>query len=151
MRGLPYELRSGELGILALVLWRESRGESFEAKCAVAHSIINRVNHPKWWGNDIQSVIKQPYQYSSMTDPNDKQLTNWPSRSDKSWHECLQAAAAVIDRAVPNPVPGADSYFDDSIKPPYWAKDEMFVGKIGRLNFYNVDCDHEAVKNGQKS
>ncbi len=42
---------------LALLVWREARGETFEAQLAVAHSVMDRVKHPGWWGTDLLSVI----------------------------------------------------------------------------------------------
>lgn len=127
---------------MALVIWREARGESFEAKIAVGYSIMNRVENPKWWGTTIVEVLRKKWQYSSVTDPNDKQLTLWPEE-DKVWSECLNAAIMVVQKIAKNPVPGADSYHDTSIAPPKWATKKNKVGQIGRLIFYNVDGDRE--------
>jgi len=134
---------------LALTVWREARGESRLGKIAVACSIMNRVNRPSWWGNDVLSVLFRKWQYSSLTDPRDRQLTLWPDRRTSDWQECLQVACAVLDgEIVDNPVPGADSYHDISIPAPKWATPAMFVGQIGRLRFFNVDGDHpESAQN----
>lgn len=137
-----------EIVLLALVVWREARGESHDAKLAVAHTIKNRLAHPGWWGNDFVSVITKKWQYSSMTDPNDRQLTTWPQANDHTFEECLTIAALVVGGVYRSPLPGIDSYYDDSLKGdtmPKWAKEhpERFAGKIGRLNFYNMDCDIE--------
>ena len=135
------------------MLWREARGESYEGKAAVASSIMNRVARPSWWGHDLLSVIFKKWQYSSMTDPKDKQLTTWPQKYAVDWIECLQAASNAVDgiagalvaatRASENPVPGADGYYDISIPPPKWATPETFVKQIGKLRFYNLDRDFE--------
>lgn len=137
-----------EIAFLALVIWREARGETREAKLAVAHTVINRVNNPAWWGSDVVSVLRKKWQYSSVTDPRDKQLTNWPGTSDKVFEECLEIAEKVIKGNYTPPLPGIDSYYDDSLKGdliPDWARKypKRRVGKIGRLNFYNLDCDIE--------
>ena len=79
---------------LALAIWREARGASMQAKIAVAYSILNRVERPSWWGNDVLSVLFKKWQYSSLTDPKDRQLTTWPSTSDPSWYDCLSVAGA---------------------------------------------------------
>jgi spore germination cell wall hydrolase CwlJ-like protein len=129
--------------MLALVVWRESRGEGPDGRIGVAFSIMNRVARPSWWGDSIQNVCGKKYQYSSFTDPHDPQLTNWPKDTDPSWLGCMNVAEAVLDGKVENPVPGADSYFDLSIKAPAWATPEIFVKQIGRLKFYNVDRDIE--------
>ena len=124
---------------LALVVWREARGETTEGKMAVASSIIDRVKKPAWWGSDVMSVIFKKWQYSSMTDPKDKQLTTWPQKDAPDWIECLKVAHDAIDGRLKSPAPGADSYYDISIPPPKWATKEMFVRQIGRLRFYNTD------------
>jgi N-acetylmuramoyl-L-alanine amidase len=139
----PEIKRITEAFLLGLVVWREARGEPPEAKVAVACSVLNRVANPKWWGTDVSTVIGKPFQYSSMTDPHDAQLTKFPTLSDSSWIESLQVAIDVLDGnrcIVPNL--GADSYHDKSIAAPSWAKRELMVGQIGGLFFYNTDGDH---------
>lgn len=136
--------KKADVVFMALTIYREGRGESLEAQIAIGFSIMNRVSKPSWWGSDVQSVLFKKWQYSSLTSPNDPQLVIWPAKSSEaSWISCLTAADIAYNKTGANPVPGADSYFDDSIKAPYWAKSEMFVKKIGRLNFYNIDQDHE--------
>lgn len=137
-----------EITLLALMIWREARGESHDAQIAVAHTVLNRVNNPAWWGRDIVSVLIKAWQYSSLTDPNDRQLTTWPKASDHVFEECLGIADLVLSRVTNSPAPGADSYYDNSLQGdavPKWAKEhpERFVAKLGRLNFYNMDCDIE--------
>jgi hypothetical protein len=128
-----------EVCLLALVIWREARGESYDARIAVGCSIRNRVKHPKWWGNDYVSVITKKWQYSSMAASGDPQLMTYPQARDHIFEECLNIASLVYDDTYNSPVAGADSYYDDSIPPPKWATADLFVAKIGRLNFYNVD------------
>lgn len=129
---------------LALVLWREARGETYAARLAVACSVMNRVNRPSWWGSSVMSVVLKKWQYSSMTDPKDRQLTTWPNENDSIWWECMQTAYDVLNKVVGNPAPGADSYYDVSIPPPKWATPETFVVALGRLRFHNLDRDVEA-------
>ena len=131
--------------VLALTIWREARGEDHKTKVAVACSIRNRVLHPKWWGNDYVSVCTKKWQYSSMTATSDPQLGLWPSITDFSFAECMEIADAVIDGELSTPIEthGADSYYDDSIAPPKWATPDKFVGKLGKLNFYNIDGETE--------
>jgi cell wall hydrolase len=130
-----------EVCLLALVVWREARGASRDAKIAVACSVRNRVDNPKWWGKTYDQVITKKWQYSSMTAAGDPQLSTYPQPDDHVFEECLGIADKVYERSLTNPLPGADSYFDDSIAPPKWATPATFVGKIGRLSFYNIDGD----------
>ena len=131
-----------EITFMALVIWREARGESMPGQIAVAHSIMNRVAKPCWWGKTVMEVLFKKWQYSSMTDPNDRQLTTWPSNGPL-WHQCLTIAHDVYYGKMENPVVGADSYHDISIPSPKWATQVMFVRQIGRLKFFNVDRDYE--------
>ena len=131
------------LVMTAITLWREARGQSYDCKVGVAFSIKNRIEKPSWWGNDWYSVITKKWQYSSLTDPKDKQLTFWPKLDDPTFAECFEIVMKVSSNELPNPVPGADSYFDDSISRPPWATDKTFVKKIGRIEFHNVDGDYE--------
>lgn len=138
---------AADVVFLALCIWREARGEPHDAKVAVACSVLNRVDRPSWWGTSITGVLFKKWQYSSLTDPKDRQLTTWPAR-DPAWAECLTVARDAIEGHVTNPVPGADSYYDTSIPPPKWATPQTFVGQVGRLMFYNVDRDTETVVHG---
>jgi spore germination cell wall hydrolase CwlJ-like protein len=133
--------RVTDLFYLAFVLWREARNETRAGKIALVFSILDRVRNPKWWGNDVPSVCTKKWQYSSMTDPNDKQLTLYPV-FDQAWAECISAATTVYDGLVQNPVPGADSYYATYIPAPNWAKPEMLVAQIGAHKFYNTDGNH---------
>ncbi len=144
---MNHELHQGyaDRAFLALTIWREARGELYEARVGVAMVILNRVLRPSWWGRDVQSVIFKKWQFSSLTDPGDPQLTKWPLTADPSWIDCLEIACSAIDGSLVNPVPGADSYFDISIPAPAWALPESFVGQLGRIKFYDLDHDVEAA------
>jgi len=135
-----------ELFYLAFAVWREARGEDEEVRRAVAWSIRNRVDRPKWWGKTYDEVITKRWQYSSLTDPNDPQLGRaWPRLSDASWIECLQIADDVINGVSYNPTIGADSYYDISIPAPYWTTSARFCGQLGSMRFYDVDHDFEVA------
>lgn len=125
--------------LLGLTIWREARGEDLMVKMAVGCSVRNRVQNPKWWGNDYVSCLTKKWQYSSMTDPKDVQLTTWPKADDHVFEECLDIAGQVIDGSAVHPMPGADSYHDVSIAAPKWATPDKCVGQLGRIVFFNID------------
>ena len=132
---------SYEQALLALLVWREARGELHPAKVAVAFSVMNRVQSPKWWGTTLGAVIAKKWQYSSMAAPGDPNLIAYPLPHDLSFQDCLHAVNKVLSGVEKNPVPGADSYYDRSIPPPKWAKPEQFVKQIGAFRFFNTDGD----------
>jgi len=136
--------RTWRIALLALTLWREARSESHEARVAVAQSVMNRVMRPGWWGHTIDEVLTKKWQYSSLTDPADKQLRFWPLASDALFLDCLEIAQGAMDATLPDLMPGADSYHDTSIAPPYWTAKARRCGQIDRLVFYDVDHDFEA-------
>lgn len=127
--------------MLSLLVWREARGETRAAKIAVAFSVLNRVDSPKWWGTSIGAVIAKKWQYSSMAAPGDPNLIQYPLPHDLSFQDSMSAVNAAIAVGAINTVPGADSYYDLSIPPPKWAKPEQFVKQVGAFRFYNTDGD----------
>ncbi len=133
-------------GLFALCLWREARGETLAVQTAIAWVILSRAMDPRWWGKDVMGVITQPLQFSSITDPHDKQITTWPKTDDKSWQQCLDIACLAVDGQLgANPMPGADHYYDISMPTaPKWADPSKFVGQLGRVRFY--DLQKETVK-----
>lgn len=130
-----------EQAMLALLVWREARGELHQAKIAVCFSVLNRVQNPKWWGTTLGAVIAKKWQYSSMAAPGDPNLIQYPLPQDLSFQDCLLAVNAVIAKTESNPVAGADSYYDVSIPPPKWAKPEQFVKQVGAFRFFDTDGD----------
>jgi len=132
------------LYLLALVIWREARGTSFDAMKAVAFSVRNRVLHPSWWGKDWHSVITAHLQYSSFNagDPN---AVKYPQAEDPQWKAAVDVANTVYNggataAACPDPTNGSTHYYDRSLdeNPPSWAKSpEMtHVSDIGPFHFY---------------
>lgn len=125
--------------LMTIMICREAPFETKQIKLAVAQTVINRVEHPGWWGRTPEEVLTSPYQYSTMTDPGDKQLTSWPSSRGALLKECLGAAQDALAKNSPMVVKGADSFYAEGIKPPAWAEEDKFVAQLGPLLFYNVD------------
>ena len=141
-------MKPQDIALLALVLWREARGEVLlVTKQAVAWSIRNRVNHPGWWGRSWWTVILMPFQYSSFNH-NDPNATKWPMETDESWLECVAVAADIGSDtpSISDPTNGATSYFDMSmdINPPKWATDgsNEKICDYGRIHFYRLATSH---------
>lgn len=126
--------------MLGLLIWREARGESITTQYQVGHTVKNRLENPSWWGKTWIEVITKKWQYSSLTDPRDKQLTRWPNGlDDNKFGQCLQIAYNIYFGNAVVPFPEADSYYDDSIKPPKWATPAKRLGKLDHIVFYNID------------
>ncbi len=121
--------------LLALVLWRESRGEDVEGKKAVACSIRNRVHKPSWWGTDWVTVILKPKQYSSFN-ANDPNAVKFPQQNDNAWQACLVVADQCYQGILTDTTDGATHYYDISIPQPSWAATMENTLNIGKLKFF---------------
>lgn len=128
--------------LLALVLWREARGEGIPGMRAVALCMKNRVDNPKWWGATFADVCTKKWQISSMTDPRDRQLATWPTFNDVAFSDALGLADQALKGTLADLYPGADSYYDISIPAPKWATESNFIAAVGRLRLHNTDGDH---------
>ena len=120
--------------LFALCIYCEARGEPKEGQEAVAWVIKNRVDHPKWWGNNIHSVILTPCQFSwtSLRNPEHIDPANLPDLS-----EFRSIVQGVCSGEIPNPINGANLYCADYMRPwPAWAFNTKFIEQIGQHRFY---------------
>jgi N-acetylmuramoyl-L-alanine amidase len=117
----------------ALCMWREARGEGHDGLRCVCHVIANRANlHSKSWAE----IVYQRLQFSSMTYPQDPQLTHVPVSPDPAFEDCCEIAESVWNGGDFDLTQGATHYFADSIDMPEWAKSMTFLVKIGHHSFY---------------
>jgi hypothetical protein len=128
------------IDVLARTIWGEARGEAPGGMEAVAAVIVNRANHPRWWGRDLLSVCLKPWQFSCWNedDPNrSKMLAVTPDDPD------FLRALGIADRAalgrLSDPTHGADSYADLRYSHPSWAQNATPVAKIGNHTFFKLE------------
>lgn len=141
--------RETDAFLLRLTVWREASNQPPEAMAAVCHCILNRVAKPSWWGRTLNDVCTKREQFTSMnTATNDPNLRRWPKSGDASWEQVAEIVFQCQLGVIAHPLPGCDSYYDDSIAPPYWAVEhpERCRGKIGKFSFYDMDKDVEPVR-----
>ncbi|MBI4479423.1 MAG: cell wall hydrolase [Acidobacteria bacterium] len=138
--------------LLAMCLFGEARGESEEARRAIAQVILNRARHPhKVFGSragagleeNLRRVILKPQQFSCFleSDPNyPKILHPLDYEPPAVWQRCLDAAQQALATAgEPDALTlNSDHYFDDSLQPPSWADPAKQTVLIGRLRFYRL-------------
>lgn len=125
-----------ELFMLALTVWRESRGEPLPAKVGVAWTIRNRVIRPSWWGKTWVNVVLCPEQFScyNRSDPNS---TKFPLETDSSWADSMSTAQQVYQGIVSDPTGGADHYFSGD-GTPSWVDGATHLCDIGVMHFYRT-------------
>lgn len=124
--------------LLALVVWREARGEVLAAKIGVACSIRNRVLADKVGPNRWAAVICERDQYSSMTYHGDPNLVEWPGEDDASWTACMVVAEQVINWQIADNTGGAVNYVNLSVDQPAWAHTMKETCKIGAQTFFKT-------------
>ena len=130
--------------LLARTIWGEARGESFRGKLAVGWVARNRVEHPRWWGRDLESVLTKPAQFSCWNpdDPNAARCRA-VGPDDRAFIECLAAARAVTEGTIADPTgaceqgDGADHYHVAGLEPG-WSRDQVPLITIGRHVFYRL-------------
>ena len=128
--------------LLALCVWRESRGEPLASKVGVVWTILNRCHTPgQGFAPNVKGNILKPWAFSSFME-GDPNATKYPEESDPSWQDSLQAASGY---GMIDPIFGAVFYYSLPLTAPpvkhdgtcAWGNVEHTV-TIGRLNFYKI-------------
>lgn len=131
--------------VLALVIWREARGEGEDGMRAVGHVIRNRVtaSHlPDQW----EDIIEAKWQFSSITAPGDSQLVVWPRQPDPRFDTAMSVAAKMLEEPCTDfdLTNGAHFYANLACVPPsssFWKTiannpDHPQTAKIGNHTFF---------------
>jgi len=135
----PMDYQPGDVDTAARTVWGEARGEGSAGMAAVAWVIRNRAQAPGWWGRTIKTVCLKPWQFScwNANDPNASKCRA-VTHDNREFRAAVDLCAAVFRGELPDPTAGADSYYDDSIRPPVWAVGKKPCARIGHLIFYRV-------------
>lgn len=94
--------------ILALTIWRENRGGGFVGMQSVANVIVNRARKHN---SSAYVECTRRLQFSSMTAPNDPELSLWPAAIDTQWQVALGIAATAAAGTLQDITGGADLYY----------------------------------------
>lgn len=128
---------SWDIAVSALCAWREARGEGREGMRAVLHVIRNRSRQKNI---SIAQVTTAPMQFSSMTAPEDPELTRFPrpgGSDGAAFETAMQIAEDVATGAdVQDPTSGATFYFNPRVVMPAWAQHMTKTATIGNHDFY---------------
>ena len=126
---------------MARTIFGEARGEQTDhAVLAIAHVILNRVEHKKW-PSDAAAVSKQRLQFScwNKNDPNCALIKRVTLRN-KNFRRAYRAAINAMLRKE-DPTNGANHYHSVYMKrKPKWARCKYVtsVGRFGNHLFYKV-------------
>lgn len=125
---------------LARTLWGEARGCGATGMRHVANVIVNRAQHPSWWGNNIIAVCLQPYQFSCRN-PGDSNRAKLMAvtMADRDFVIAMDIARQAVAGNLPDETWGADSYFALSMAhPPAWAAKAVKTFSDGWHVFYRT-------------
>lgn len=121
---------------LALNVYHEARSDEMIGQYAVAHVVMNRVQHDRW-PDDVCSVIHQGYEKGKH-----KCQFSWycDGKSDtphdpEAWAWAVLVAYDVLQSRVPDPTYGATHYHATYVK-PYWADHYKQTVTLGSHIFY---------------
>lgn len=132
------------IDVLARTLYGEARNQGREGIQAVANVVLNRVaaaraGTTKWWGTDIISVCRKPYQFScwNTTDPNCKIIKEVGTES-VIFKLCVDIATHAVNNKLPDITKGATHYYAKSMKsPPPWSRNRTACAAIRDHIFFN--------------
>lgn len=110
--------------VVARTLWGEARGCGADGMRHVGSVILNRSRKPGWWGTDVISVCRKPYQFSCWNagDPN-RAKVEAVNTDDPMFRVALGIAFNVLTGHLADETGGADSYVALSMteRPPWCA------------------------------
>lgn len=117
---------------LAMNIYHEARGESFEGQIAVAEVVLTRMEK-KTWPNTSCGVIWQPWQFSWTHE--------YEMRDINASSYFTAESAARVALTGTTWANGADHYHTVDILPPDWTDNMDVVQVIGNHIFYRSDND----------
>lgn len=97
--------------LMGLCIEREASGEPREGRIAVGTVILERVDHRKWDGNTIKTVILKPWQFSWTMEQAGREYyeksvwmaSHWVEayRSMVALQECCEIAIGMMSLSIP--------------------------------------------------
>ena len=116
------------LFVIALTLWGEARGESYEGKYAIAQVIVARHEQT---GESYRQVCLKPHQFQCWKNGIFQQKL--PKGKEPSWVECYSIANSVVRGEVP---PSRATHYRGLHCRPSWMYAMNRVERIGHHIFY---------------
>jgi N-acetylmuramoyl-L-alanine amidase len=106
---LPESFDDADQQLLALVAWKEARGEGSAGMEAVMCVCVNRVGAPGF-PSTLHDVIFQKNAFTSISVPSDPEYGLQPDAMDPQWRVAQQLAFAILNGDVPDTTGGACYY-----------------------------------------
>ena len=127
-----------DLDWIAMTVWGEARGESFQGKLAVAYVICNRMTKAQ---TSACAVVLKPWQFSFWNTDDPSRHRMQPSFTNADWRDSYKAAAAAYFATLPDPTKGSTSYLNPKVctadqKKRAGYTRERVVTSIGNHDFF---------------
>ncbi len=128
------EVDQEAVNYMAATLFMEARGEGLEGMRAVAHVIVNRMNHGGFGGWSVYDVVTSPWQFSPWNRGFRQPVIANQWQQDR-WDEAVEISTEVLSGASVDPTNGA-LYFHATYVHPRWARGARGRTRIGNHIFY---------------
>lgn len=120
---------NADVDSLALVSWKEARGEGLEGCRAVMHVIANRVG-AVGFPHTLHDVIYQKNAFTSMSVPSDPEFNLVPKVGDVIYAACEHLAELVLSGEDIDITNGAHYYANLKTATSGWFFDHIINDKI---------------------
>lgn len=125
-----------DVGLVALLIWSEARGEPYWGQMAVGWVVRNRVERHGYYGDSIRSVILNPWDFSWFN-PFTTGIGKKPEVPVAASDFRLMAGS-ILDGSVADPSGGATHFYATWLPAPIWVAGSAmrFLCEIGQHRFY---------------
>lgn len=125
--------------VLARTVWGEARGEGRRGMAAVASVVMNRARNPRWWGRDVISVCRRPWQFSAWNpDDANRRLLLAVTESDPQFRTALELADLALKGELVDETSNADHFHTHAAR-PLWSQGRRPVAIIGGHRFFRIE------------
>ncbi|MDE1905000.1 MAG: cell wall hydrolase [Rhodospirillales bacterium] len=108
---------------------------------AVAAVVMNRVRRPGWWGHDVVSVCRAPWQFSCWNAGGANHAAMLAvTGADPAFVTALLVAQEAIGGRLADRTGGADSYYAEGSPMPRWAAGRTPTAVIGGQIFFRTEA-----------
>lgn len=135
-----------DVGLLALLIWSEARGEPYWGQVAVGWVAKNRARRGGWYGRTLREVILKPWQFSWFNPfTTGRQIDSFTGEAVELpavpmvGEPLRMMAAQVLEGSLPDPTGGATHFYATWLPaaPDWAARSSMrFMCEIGQHRFY---------------
>jgi len=115
----PVDYQPSDVQLLARMITAEARGEDEQGQIAVGWVAVNRARRPSWWGKTLDGVLHKPFQFALSS--------GFTAAAE-------MIAAGILSGDIEDNTSGATHFHHGRL--PGWAASFIFVGRIGKHQFY---------------